>query len=81
MIPLSVLGALRKELIAKLDDVRTTPPRRSLAEPNAIQRLLADANRVPLSSLLAVGSGQYKQERRRLLPDKPDSATPWLIFC
>ncbi len=39
MIPLSVLGALRKELIAKLDEVRTTPPQRSLAEPNALGRM------------------------------------------
>ncbi len=41
MIPLSVLGALRKELIAKLDEIRTAPLSRPLVEPGAAQRLLA----------------------------------------
>jgi putative protease len=43
MIPLSVLGSLRKDLIRTLDAARTAPAARECAEPGVAERMLAAA--------------------------------------
>jgi U32 family peptidase len=49
MVPLSVLGELRKEMIAKLDDARTQVPTRTFAPDGVAGRMLAQA--VPTTSV------------------------------
>jgi putative protease len=46
MVPLSVLGDLRKRLVAALDAARTTPPARRLASAGVAARLLETAERL-----------------------------------
>ncbi len=46
MVPLSVLGALRHELVQALDHLRTQQKIRTFAEPNATQRMLDQVVRV-----------------------------------
>jgi U32 family peptidase len=43
MVPLSVLGDLRKRLVTALDEARTAPPSRPLTAPRAAVRMLAAA--------------------------------------
>ncbi|MCA9236888.1 MAG: U32 family peptidase [Planctomycetales bacterium] len=43
MIPLSVLGQLRKQMIAALDEARIAPAERPCAEPGVAQRMMAAA--------------------------------------
>ncbi|MBX3432545.1 MAG: U32 family peptidase [Pirellulales bacterium] len=44
MIPLSVLGRLRKDLVAALDAARVSPPPRRIEEPGVAARMLASAS-------------------------------------
>lgn len=58
MVPLSVLGALRKELLARLDAVREAPPQRQRAEPGAAERLLQSAReQQPFAQQLKIATG------------------------
>ena len=41
MVPLSVLGELRKQMVSELDRLRTTPPERNVAEIGVTTRMLS----------------------------------------
>ncbi len=48
MVPLSVLGELRKNMVADLDRVRTQVPKRSIAETGISNRMLASLEHAPV---------------------------------
>ncbi len=48
MIPLSVLGELRKRIVSELDATRTAVPSRTIASPGVAGKLLAEMSRQPV---------------------------------
>ena len=50
MVPLSVLGELRKSMVAQLDAHRMQPPQRSISDQGVSQRMLSTLEQVPVVS-------------------------------
>ncbi len=47
MVPLSILGELRKNMVADLDRVRTQVPKRTISDPGTSNRMLASREHAP----------------------------------
>ncbi len=71
MVPLSVLGELRKQMVSELDRLRTTPPIRTISEVGVAKRMVSKFNDRPNATARGEAevatSGAVEADRLHLL--------------